>query len=123
MESQNEKLNEQIASRRNFGKSALGVGLAYILASYHVSANAGNLLQPSDDYSQDGYEGNIAVCTVLMIKKELEQEADSVWDRHKKWLKETHGPWGMVSYTVAKNDEMKNPLNPTSKEKTGVSFM
>lgn len=67
----------------------------------------------------EGYEGNIAVATILTIKKELEKDADDVWDRHKKWLKESHGPWGMVSYTVAKNNEMKNPLNPASTETTG----
>lgn len=69
--------------------------------------------------SVKGYEGNIAVCTIMVIEPEHEEAADSVWNRHEKWLQETHGPWGMLSYTVAKNSEFKNPLNPASTEKTG----
>ena len=76
-------------------------------------------IEYASNNDQEGYEGNIAVCTVMVIESEHEDDADSVWDRHKKWLKETHGPWGMVSYTVAKNPEFKNPLNPASTEKTG----
>ena len=69
--------------------------------------------------SPEGYEGNIAVSTIMIIESKHEKAADQVWDKHKKWLKATHGPWGMVSYTVAKNPEFKNPLNPASTEKTG----
>ena len=69
--------------------------------------------------SPEGYEDNIAVCTVMIIEPEHEKAADRVWELHKKWLKATHGPWGMVSYTVAKNSEFKNQLNPASAEKTG----
>lgn len=111
-----EDKNEQQLSRRNFGKVAAGIGLASLASSSTVIAGTDSS-QTKD--MPEGYEGNIAVSTILIIKKELEKDADNVWDRHKKWLRETHGPWGMVSYTVAKNNEMKNPLNPASAETTG----
>lgn len=109
-----EDKKEQQLSRRDFGKVAAGIGLASFASSSSLAAGT--------DYRKDmpeGYEGNIAVSTILIIRKDLEKDADNVWDRHKKWLKETHGPWGMVSYTVAKNNEMKSPLNPSSTETTG----
>lgn len=97
----------------------------YVLLSFfflitYVNCQSNDKLLPQKiDNISEGYEENIAVCTVMIIREEHEKAADKVWDQHKKWLKETHGPWGMVSYTVAKNQEFKNPLNPESKEKTG----
>ena len=112
-----EDKNKQQFSRRDLGKVAVGIGLASLANSSAVIAGTESNHQTKD--IPEGYEGNIAVSTILIVRKELEKDADDVWDRHKKWLKETHGPWGMVSYTVAKNNEMKNPLNPTSTETTG----
>jgi len=112
-----EDQKEQQLSRRDFGKVAAGLGLASLASSSAVIAGTETSHQTND--VPEGYEGNIAVATILTIKKELEKDADDVWDRHKKWLKESHGPWGMVAYTVAKNNEMKNPLNPASAETTG----
>lgn len=112
-----ENKNEQQLSRRNLGKVVAGVGLASLMSSSATIAGTESSDQTKD--IPEGYEGNIAVCTILTIRKKLEKEADDIWDRHKKWLKETHGPWGMVAYTVAKNNEMKNPLNPASTETTG----
>lgn len=103
-------------SRRDFGKSAvgLGIGLAAATGLSNVMAEDGNSQTQMSGVKQnpEGYEGNIAVCTVLIVKKEMEEETDRVWDNHKAWLKKTHGPWGMVSYTVAKHPELKYPLKP-----------
>ena len=107
--------SEQQISRRSFGKLSAGLGIA-TLASTAAAMAATE--QPAN-VVPEGYEGNIAVATTLTIKKELEKDADDVWDRHKKWLKASHGPWGMVSYSIAKNTEMKDPLNPASTETTG----
>lgn len=108
---------EQPHGRRHFAKVSAGFGLATLAAGSAALAaeQSGEPINPV----LEGYEGNIAVSTVLIIRKALEIAADDVWDRHKKWLRETHGPWGMVSYTVAKNNELKNPLNPASTETTG----
>lgn len=112
-----EDKSQQQHSRRNFGKVSVGFGIA-TLASNAV-ALSGTESDGQNNNLPEGYEGNIAVATVLTIRKELEKDADEVWDRHKQWLRETHGPWGMVSYSVAKNTEMKNALNPGSTETTG----
>ncbi|MFS1423330.1 hypothetical protein [Shewanella sp. 10N.286.48.B5] len=109
-------------SRRDFGKIAAGLGLASVVGSSSVFAQE-NKGSPSHEESKtsatpEGYEGNIAVCTVLIVKEEMEKETDNVWDNHKQWLKESHGPWGMVSYTVAKHKELKYPLNPENGETT-----
>ena len=111
-----------VLSRRSLGSAVVGAGLATAFIGTSASAQQTNAAAAKDTPGakhQEGFEGNIAVCTVLTIQKELENAADSVWDRHKKWLKATHGPWGMFTYTVAKNVEFKNPLNPGSKETTG----
>ncbi len=117
---------EPLYSRRALGGAAVGAGLASVLLGTNAcasetasTATAAATATTKASSVPEGFEGNIAVCTVLTIKKELESAADSVWDRHKKWLKATHGPWGMFTYTVAKNVEFKNPLNPGSKETTG----
>lgn len=102
-------------SRRDFGKTAVGLGLGLAAAT-----GLSDVMAADDNQSQisgvtqlpEGYEGNIAVCTMLIVKKEMEEETDRVWDNHKAWLKKTHGPWGMVSYTVAKHPELKYPLKP-----------
>lgn len=123
-----EKDSETIPSlsRRSFGKAAIGVGLGLAAAATGVQSafsqgSNGESLNEKEGIhtTPQGYEGNFAVCTVLIVKEEMEKETDGVWDKHKKWLRETHGPWGMVSYSVAKNKEMKNPLNPASEETTG----
>ncbi|MDB1123413.1 hypothetical protein [Vibrio algarum] len=108
-------------SRRDFGKFAAGLGLASVVGSSNAFAQDKPLSADKDNQpsvTPEGYEGNIAVCTVLIVKQEMEKETDDVWDRHKKWLKETHGPWGMVSYTVAKHKELKYPLKPENGETT-----
>ena len=112
---------QPLCSRRSFGSAAVSAGITSILmGTYAAAREAGNATVKNDSSTTpEGFEGNIAVCTVLTIEKKLESAADSVWDRHKKWLKATHGPWGMFTYTVAKNVEFKNPLNPGSKETTG----
>ncbi|GAD88423.1 hypothetical protein VHA01S_005_00250 [Vibrio halioticoli NBRC 102217] len=66
----------------------------------------------------EGYEGNIAVCTVLTVISAMEVETDNMWDRHKQWLKTTHGPWGLISYTIAKHKELKHPLDPKNNDTT-----
>lgn len=53
--------------------------------------------------SSDGYEGNIAVCTTLVIQASQESEMDEVWDTHKAWLQRSHGPMGLLTYSVAKS--------------------
>lgn len=53
--------------------------------------------------SSDGYEGNIAVCTTLVIQPSQESEMDAVWDAHKAWLQRSHGPMGLLTYSVAKS--------------------
>lgn len=110
--------NERSVSRRNFGLISASLGLSALAATSQAVAN--------DDASAtkvkttpEGYEGNIAVCTTLVIKEQYEKAADGVWDMHKAWLKRSHGPWGMVSYTVAKNHEFKDALNPNATETTG----
>ena len=115
---QADEKEQQSFSRRDLGKAVVGAGLASMLLGSDAIAQDEQSMQENKT-NPEGYEGNIAVCTVMIVKQELEQDADNVWDRHKKWLKATHGPWGMVSYTVAKNKEMKNALNPASEETTG----
>lgn len=110
--------DELSLSRRDLGKAVVGAGLATVLAGSNAIAQNEDSKQKTQTIPE-GYEDNIAVCTVMIVKEELERDADDVWDRHKKWLKATHGPWGMVSYAVAKNKEMKDALNPASKETTG----
>ena len=113
---------QTLYSRRSLGGVAVGAGLASALMGANASAQEASAAAIKKDdvtTAPEGFEGNIAVCTVLTIEKKLESAADSVWDRHKKWLKATHGPWGMFTYTVAKNVEFKNPLNPGSTETTG----
>lgn len=118
MNSDKEKNSAQSLRRRELGKMAFGAGIASVLMGAGVVPNTANATQKGNE-QPEGYEGNIAVCTVMIVKKALEADADDVWDRHKKWLKESHGPWGMVSYSVAKNVEIKEPLNPASTEETG----
>ena len=105
----NEKNEEQEpCSRRTFGSVAVGAGLASAFLGANVSAQEASHVAVKEDSAPttpEGFEGNIAVCTVLTVEEKLESAADSVWDRHKKWLKATHGPWGMFTYTVAKNVE------------------
>lgn len=111
-------------SRRNFGKTAagLGMGLASAIGFSDVIAQEENSQLSQEgigtNMTPEGYEGNIAVCTMLVVKAEMEQETDAMWDKHKQWLKETHGPWGMVSYTVAKHGELKNALDPSDTSTT-----
>lgn len=59
---------------------------------------------------RQGYEGNIAVCTTLVIRREHEPSMDAVWDRHKQWLQRTHGPMGLLAYTVAKSENGDDEL-------------
>lgn len=112
-------MNSKALTRRDMVKTTASFGLASMFLGSNAIAQTSEKSKTAISITPEGYEGNIAVCTVMIIQSELEKDADSVWDRHKKWLKETHGPWGMVSYTVAKNEEVKNPLNPASTEKTG----
>lgn len=113
--------NDNALSRRSFGKATIAAGLASVAAGIsNTFASEKSVPVPQETQAiPEGFEGNIAVCTVLIVKEKWEKAADDVWDRHKKWLKATHGPWGMFTYTVAKNKEVKNPLNPASTEKTG----
>lgn len=99
-------------SRRSLGLVAAGIGLSTLGAGTTANAN-------EQRSANEGYEGNIAVCTTLVVKAEHEAAADAVWDLHKAWLKRSHGPWGMVTYTVAKNTEFEDALNPHATKTTG----
>ena len=120
-------------SRRSFAKTAAGLGLGLAAAGGVSTAmskeqdrqplqseEGGQAMQDkmATNVTPEGYEGNVAVCTMLVVKSEMEQETDAMWVKHKKWLKETHGPWGMVSYTIAKHGELKNPLDPSDSSTT-----
>ena len=104
---------QTVFSRRSLGLIAAGIGASTLGATAPARAADEKSALP------EGYEGNIAVCTTLVVKAEDEAAADAVWDMHKAWLKRSHGPWGMVSYTIAKNTEFKDALNPNATETTG----
>ncbi|MDB4614586.1 hypothetical protein OAH18_02735 [bacterium] len=104
-------------SRRSFAAAA-GLGLASLAGVADAKPNTASPQGQKMATAPEGYEGNIAVCTFLIVKASMEKETDAVWDKHKQWLKETHGPWGMVSYTVAKHKELKFPLQPGNLETT-----
>lgn len=108
---------DESVSRRNFGLISASLGLSALAATSQAVANEN--ANAAKVTTLEGYEGNIAVCTTLVIKEEYEKAADGVWDMHKAWLKRSHGPMGMVSYTVAKNHEFKDALNPNATETTG----
>lgn len=117
----NTKTTNRPFSRRDFGAVAAGVtglGVVSFAGISKASADTHDDQQESTDSVPEGYEGNIAVCTMLIVKQEMEKETDAVWDKHKAWLKRSHGPWGMVSYTVAKHKELKFPLQPDNGETT-----
>lgn len=108
-------------SRRGFGAAAVGVAGMGVASFAGVSESSPYTLddpKESTVSAPEGYEGNIAVCTMLIVKDKMEKETDAVWDKHKAWLRESHGPWGMVSYTVAKHKELKFPLKPGNGETT-----
>ncbi len=111
--------NNKTVTRRNMVKATAGIGLASTFLGSNIIAQTTDQQIAPANKTPEGYESNIAVCTVMIVRAIHEKAADSVWDKHKKWLKATHGPWGMVTYTVAKSEEVKNPLNPASTEKTG----
>ncbi len=102
-----------VLSRRSLGLLAAGLGATA------VAQGTPAFTASASDNLPEGYEGNIAVCTTLIIRAEHEAAADGVWDLHKAWLKKTHGPWGMVTYTVAKNTEFEDGLNPHATKTTG----
>lgn len=67
---------------------------------------------PTSKDAVEGFEGKTNVCTILTVPDGLTEACDAMWDKHKAWLKATHGPWGLCAYTVAKNKEAANALAP-----------
>uniref|UniRef100_A0A6U2CM87 ABM domain-containing protein n=1 Tax=Hemiselmis andersenii TaxID=464988 RepID=A0A6U2CM87_HEMAN len=61
-----------------------------------------------------GYEGKTQITIMVSVPAEQEKAGDEIFERHKKWMQSTHGPWGLLFYTVCKNKELSAPLDQSS---------
>jgi hypothetical protein len=59
-----------------------------------------------------GYENNSQISLVITTKKEKEIDEFFAW--HKPWMQSTHGPMGLLLYTVVKSAALSNPVDPKS---------
>lgn len=65
-----------------------------------------------------GYEGCTHINAVIAVPEAREADGDALFVKHKAWIQRTHGPLGLLFYSVTKNKEVSVPLDPSS-EPTG----
>jgi hypothetical protein len=61
-----------------------------------------------------GFEVKTHFNLVLIVKADMEEQADELLEKHKTWVQKTHGTWGLILYSATKNKEVSEPLDQTS---------